>query len=110
MSPFLSGSRPATWNYRGETAERIPPFQRGHLSQEDRVAQFLGLPKIPAKLTLAFLPKPRPAIHRRAFSLARLQRDGSRQAVHISHSLDAPAIVSRRLSFDLGVVQFRWVT
>jgi hypothetical protein len=35
-----------------------------------------------------------------------LQRDRSRQAVHISQSLNAPAIVFYRVSFDLYVVGF----
>jgi hypothetical protein len=34
-------------------------------------------------------------------------RDRSHQAVHISQSRDAPAIVFHRVSFDLGVVRFR---
>jgi hypothetical protein len=36
-----------------------------------------------------------------------LKRDGTRQAVHISQSLDAPAIVFHRVSFDSYVVGFR---
>src|ERR1700676_495172 len=49
--------------------ERSRYFQRGLISQEHGVAQSLGLPKIPAKLTLAFLPRLRPAPNRRAFSV-----------------------------------------
>src|ERR1700730_7253046 len=50
--------------------ERSRYFQRGLISQEHGVAQSLALPKIPAKLTLAFLPRLRPALNRRAFSFS----------------------------------------
>jgi hypothetical protein len=39
--------------------------------------------------------------------LTLLERDGSRQAVHISQGLDAPAIVFHRVSFDFYVVGYR---
>jgi hypothetical protein len=78
--------------------ERSRYFQRGLISQEHGVAQSLGLPKIPAKLTLAFLLRLRP--------VARLQRDRSSQAFRISQSLNAPAIVFYRVSFDFFVAGF----
>ena len=68
-------------NYRGETPARVSPFQRGHLSQEDSL--IFRLAEKRGQNNSGFPSKTSARSHRRAFSLARRQRDRIRQAARM---------------------------